>query len=436
MLCPSLLTILTTKEFEEEFQTKRHNFLKLSYATTNTMALKSASEIVPPVDEIDPVIEEIKHHAEEGMHIHASAEHPGPKTGCGILGRYPLVSVILFALLGVGLGIGLSFWEPEDTESKDNAIKWIGLIGDLFVRSLKLVILPLVFINVIVSVVDMMSVGRAGSIGWKTVVLYLVTTLVASFAGIVSILSFKGLFTQGEFDNKQPPTVRLGCIQEGMYLTENNDTSITCSFDESEASEFLIDDISGTFVKESGGIADSISLSDTIYDGVFTKLIADNLTQAFNESNFAAVVFFAIVFGVSLANVILKKEHKGKSEVLGFLMELDQCFITIIHWIIMITPFAVLSLIASAIGGQKDLTDAFANVGYLVLSCCFGFLVHHLIVHHFMFYMVTKWNPLSYLKNIIPAQTMAFACASSAATVSSPLYQLPLIEQSRRFSIL
>jgi hypothetical protein len=88
---------------------------------------------------------------------------------CGILGRYPVLSVLIFAAVGLGVGVGLSFWE-DDGDSKDKTLKWIGLIGDLFIRSLKCVILPLVFINVVISVMDMMTIGKAGSIGWKTVV--------------------------------------------------------------------------------------------------------------------------------------------------------------------------------------------------------------------------------------------------------------------------
>jgi len=89
----------------------------------------------------------------------------------------------------------------------------------------------------------------------------------------------------------------------------------------------------------------------------------------------------------------------------------------IINWIIMLTPFAVLSLIVSAVGSQDDLVNAFANVGYLVAACLLGFALQILIVHWGIFWFVTRWNPFSYLKYIIPAPTMAFACASSAATI-------------------
>jgi hypothetical protein len=59
------------------------------------------------------------------------------KTGCGIFGRYPIISILLFASVGICLGIGLSAWDPDDgDDSKDVVIKWIGLVGDLFIRAL------------------------------------------------------------------------------------------------------------------------------------------------------------------------------------------------------------------------------------------------------------------------------------------------------------
>lgn len=125
----------------------------------------------------------------------------------------------------------------------------------------------------------------------------------------------------------------------------------------------------------------------------------------------------AIVFGIALSGVMLKEGGQAASHLLPVFKELDACLLKIINWIIMVTPFAVLSLIASAVGSQSDLAGTFENVAYLVLACCFGFIMQFIIVHGVIFYFVTKMNPLTYFKNIIPAQTMAFACASSAATI-------------------
>jgi Na+/H+-dicarboxylate symporter len=347
------------------------------------------------------------------------AAHVEP-VGCGPMAKYPLLSVLAFAAVGVCLGLGLSYWE-DDGDSKSKVIKWIGLVGDLFIRALKCVVLPLVFVNVTIAVVDMMSIGRAGSIGWKTIALYTMTTLIASVFGIIAILAFKPLFRTDAFPEPGPATVMLGCNANGSFITEGSDGSLTCAADAlAEDSTFIIDDLTASFVRTSGGISDSISLSDTVYEGVFTKLIADNITGAFAEANFAAVVLCAIVFGVALSRVIFKK-GESNSFVMPFLKELDNVLLMIINWIISITPFAVLSLIASAVGGQEDLVDSFANVGYLVLSCIFGFMMQFVVVHIVIYYLVTKTNPFGYIKYIIPAQTMAFACASSAATIPMTL---------------
>lgn len=49
--------------------------------------------------------------------------------GCGILGRHPIVAVISFAVAGCAMGVGLSYWDPEDPEDKDVTLQWLGLIG-------------------------------------------------------------------------------------------------------------------------------------------------------------------------------------------------------------------------------------------------------------------------------------------------------------------
>ncbi len=63
--------------------------------------------------------------------------------GCGILGRFPVISIVAFAAAGIATGVGLSMWMP-DTEAqlsqKQTALQWIGLIGDLFIRALKCVV--------------------------------------------------------------------------------------------------------------------------------------------------------------------------------------------------------------------------------------------------------------------------------------------------------
>jgi Na+/H+-dicarboxylate symporter len=212
--------------------------------------------------------------------------------GCGILGRYPILSVISFAAIGVGIGIGLSEWQPENEDVKENVLKWIGLIGDLFIRALKAVVLPLVFVNVAVSIVDMMMMGRASTVGVKTIALYTLTTFIASTIGLISILSFKGLFEEGEFEGENKAFISLGCTQDGSLLTESEvDGSLMCTRDAnatSPYSAFEIIDLTASLATNTGGLAD-LSMSETIYEGVFMKLVTSNIFYDFVDGNFAAV---------------------------------------------------------------------------------------------------------------------------------------------------
>jgi Na+/H+-dicarboxylate symporter len=344
-------------------------------------------------------------------------------SGCGILSRYPVLSVLFFAIIGIGVGVGLSYWEPDNPETKKKTLKWIGLIGDLFIRSLKCVVLPLVFINVVIAVVDMMTIGKAGSVGWKTIGLYLLTTVIAAVLGIISIVSFKGLFEEGDFSERGPAKIRLGCNEDGSFLSEMVDGTLMCTADylEEMDTEFTIVDITKTFVKNGGGARNDISLSDTVYDGVFTKLVTENITGAFVSANFAGIVAFAIAFGVALSRVMDKKKANETNYIMSFFKELDGVFLTLINWIIMVTPFAVLSLIIKAIGSQSDLANAFSNVGYLVVATIVAMVAHFFVVHCGLYFAITKSSPFAFLRHILPAQTMAFACASSAATIPMTL---------------
>ena len=85
-----------------------------------------------------------------------------PKKGCcnkfwGVLDEYPLTFIIGGALIGMGIGVGLVYWKPAVPADKATAILWIGLLGELFIRALKCIVLPLVFVSIAVSVMDMVS---------------------------------------------------------------------------------------------------------------------------------------------------------------------------------------------------------------------------------------------------------------------------------------
>lgn len=359
--------------------------------------------------------------------------------GCCIFGRYPITALLGFVVLGLCIGIGLSYWRPEtpeDKESKSIAIQWLGLIGVLFLRALKCIVLPIVFVNVVLAVLDMMSVGAAGGVGGKTVLIYLCTTIIAGIMGVVITLIFKRWYTVGDPDDKGATYVQLGCnIGEEVdspssFLIVNETTGdVQCASadliteEEIKHTYWHFNDVNDTFVTTGGGV-DDVSLSDTIYDGIFMKLITDNIFKEFVDMNFAAIVVFAVAMGVATSKVVSRMVNKSQLNdgnpdlaFVDLLVELDRILGVMIIWVIMTTPFAVCSMIISAIGEETDLAQLFAMVGLLMGCTWTAFILQYLVVYCGMYMIFVKKNPFDYTKAILPAQIMAFASASSAATI-------------------
>jgi len=287
----------------------------------------------------------------------------------GFFSNYPITAILIFVVVGIGIGVGLSYWEPKNPGNKKILIQWIGLPGDLFIRSEICFVLPLVFVNIMISIVDMMSVGKASSIGWTVIGLYLITTIAAAFFGSMSTLMFM---------------------------------------------KFYNSEVGGN---TTGKEVSSVSLSDTIYNGIFHKIITKNIVNAFADGEFTAVMFFAGVFGAALSPEL----SRDGSKLMDILREMDKVLTRVIRWIIFLTPFAVLSLIASAIGKQNNLEEMFSNIGLLIASSFLAWGMQVLFIYIGLFALLTKSNPFTYLKHIIPAQLFAFASASSAATIPTSL---------------
>ncbi|KAL3906161.1 MAG: hypothetical protein SGILL_009384 [Bacillariaceae sp.] len=291
-------------------------------------------------------------------------------------------------------------------------------------RALKAIVLPLVFVNVVIACVDMMLVGAAGGIGGKSVGLYLATTVIAASIGSVLAFIFSGLFHEVDVENptENSTFVSLGCSGEDHFLAESADGSITCTDQWVEDSDILWE-VSGAngsiaIVDSGAEVIEQVGLSNQFYNGIFLKLIPDNIFEVFVEANFAAMVVFAIAAGVAVAKLGQRMKVNPKDTTfMSFLMDTDQILMIMISWIIFFTPFAVFSMIAASIGVVEDLGTAFANVGLLVACTFCGFIVHFLFTYCGGMFLLVRINPFTYLKYIIPAQLVAFATGSSAVTI-------------------
>ena len=193
---------------------------------------------------------------------------------CHLMDTWPITFVLIAAAIGIGVGVGLSTWNPTDTTQKDTAILWIGLLGELFIRALKCIVLPLVFVSIAISFMGMLSLGKAGKIVGLTIGLYVTTTVCASLFGVLSSIIFSRYYNleNGNGEDEFPADIRIGCtIDENdniaSYLTEEVDGSISCMVpddgDMSNSTVFRLEDINGYFETNSNsGEPAKLSLSE------------------------------------------------------------------------------------------------------------------------------------------------------------------------------
>lgn len=330
-----------------------------------------------------------------------------------------ILLVLVCAALGFGIGIALS--ENDVNNDYPDLILWLGLPGTLFLRALKCFVLPLVFVNIILSVIEMVNAGKAGKVGLWTIGLYTLTTFLAALEAIVVSILFTPLYSvQSDIVDASEEFLYIEC-GENMHLKTGADGSVSCAYsildsnstDLPPAFQFTIDDVNDVFVKSSdAGNVPDVSISKQIIEGIFIKLVSENITDEFANARFLGVIAFAMVIGVCAT----KSKRKPKTLV-AFLQEINDILVIAITWIVALTPIAVFSMIVSAIGVQSDMAKLFQNVGLLMGATLTTMGMHFLIVYPSVYYALTKENVLKYARYLVPAQTVAFATASSVGTL-------------------
>ena len=211
---------------------------------------------------------------------------------CNLMERWPVTFVLIAAAIGISIGIALSTWQPDDPSKKETAVLWIGLLGELFIRALKMIVLPLVFVSIAISFMDMLSLGKAGRIVGVTIGLYVLTTVCASLVAVLSSVIFKKYYKLGlgHGEEEAPADVRLGCtVDENdvieSYLTEQSDGSVICMSSDGNTNYtdtlFRLEDVNGYF-QPSSQVEDLAKLTFSEVRDICCRCIYDCLRQYSN----------------------------------------------------------------------------------------------------------------------------------------------------------
>lgn len=268
-------------------------------------------------------------------------------------------------LIGIGLGIvaGIVLCKITPYENWSKYIKWA---GDIFLRGLRMIVIPLVFTSIALGVAGMGNSAALGRIAGKTILYYIGTTLIAATIGLLLVNIIK-------------PGVGAS-----LNLTEEVSTvgSQKVSF---------IDQIVG--------------------------IVPSNIFEALSKGDLLPIIFFAVIFGLFMNKV--DEKHSGTLKDL--FTAVYEVIMKITMFIIRLAPFGVFAIVTTVVGQQagdaKALAALAGSLGLFVAVVWGGLLLQGGVVLPVLVRTLGKQNPWRHIQKMSTGILTAFSTCSSGAAL-------------------
>lgn len=246
-------------------------------------------------------------------------------------------------------------------------IKWL---GDIFIRLLNMIAIPLVLASLIVGAASLGDIKKFARIGGKTLAFYIGTTAVAITIGLV----LANVIQPGKIMNQQTKD-RLLSVYQG------------------DLSEKLENEFEFDFTQE------------------IVDIVPRNPFAAMANSEMLQIVFFAVLIGTMLTMV-----RKEKAEpVINFFDGLSDVMIKLVDVVMIIAPIGVFALISATVAEFGF--DILQTLIWYMVTVLLGLALHMFGVYSTLVKVFTKLKVKDFFKGIRRVQTIAFSTSSSAATL-------------------
>lgn len=265
----------------------------------------------------------------------------------------------IFIGLLVALAYGLVVRQAVDPSQFESYRAPFSFVGELFIRLLKLIIIPLILTSVVTGIQSLKEPSELGKLGGLTVGYYIFTTLIAVTVGI-------GI---------------VNVLQPGKGLNLS--------------------------APEEGGL-DPTPLSE-----VFLNIVPENVIGAFAAGDMLPTIFVAILTGLA---ILVAGERA--SLIRKFFNQANNLVLMVTDWIMATAPVGVAALFVATLLDPKlgDLATFFGDMGLYVVSVVGGLAIHAFVVLPLVLLLVARIRPFFYLSALAPALLTAFSTASSSAT--------------------
>ena len=248
--------------------------------------------------------------------------------------------------------------------------------GNLFIRLMKMIVVPLVFFSIVMSLASLSDIRNIGTIGLKSILLFFLTTIsTLVVALIISII-----------------------IKPGIGL--NIDT--------------MIQNSNGTFNQ---------TITSTILN-----IVSENPLNALITGEMLSIILFGIIIGF----ILVKLNSDKTKTVYKFFDESNEIMIALTNTFMKFAPIGVFCLMARTFGTMGF--ETLIPLGKLILCIFVEFAITVIIVYPILILIFTRQNPFKFFRKYIPVMFFAFSSTSSSASMPLNLAKLEELGVSREVS--
>ena len=284
--------------------------------------------------------------------------------------------ILIGMLLGLIVGLLLNFY-VTDPFIKDivlmNNVFYLG--GNLFIKLMKMLVVPLVFFSIVVGVASISDIRTIGSIGGTTILIYLITTALA-----VTI-----------------------ALMIGMYIQPG----------------------AGLHMSDIGG-ASNLTINQTMTDTIL-NLVPDNPFSSLATGDMLPVIIFGLLIGIILAKLREETETFNKIFTEGNKIMMEMTSI-----VMKFAPIGVFCLMARTFGGLGF--DGMLPLGKYVVCVLIGLAIQGFVVYPSLLAIFTRLNPIKFFKRFFSVMFFAFSSSTSNATIPLNMEKLHEMGVSRDVS--
>ncbi len=268
--------------------------------------------------------------------------------------------IFIAAFMGILLGLIIKFF--PNLFFVDYLLIITDLVGQIFIKSLKMILVPLVFFSIVVGVSNL-GKGKNSSLIWKSTFLYFIITM--SMAITLAL-------------------VVMNIVQPGLGLNIEAWQLVNSSLPET----MTIPEFFKQFLL-------------SLFENPFNSLASGKILP---------LIIFSIIIGIALND----KQGKFKAAK-DIFTSFYEVMLKIVHWLMLFAPLGIFALLVNMVVNQN--TELFSQLGIFIFTVIFLIMFHGLVVLPTILFFLTKITPIHLWREGRPAFITAFATSSSAATL-------------------